>query len=175
MVQISRWLSLALVAGFLASCETSRSDAGGSEVGTHAAMRGWINQASNAIWDFRNDARSATERIDSAIVDDEDWRELQKASRSLEFHFRRLASARTIPIEIHENEQPDFPSQREIQAKINADPEWFRQLSLQMAENARELSAAAEARDPQRASDMIENLNQPCQTCHSRYWVKVAP
>lgn len=172
MLRFGPFLALALAAGLLASCETTRSSAEGRELGTHAAMRGWIDQASHVIWDFRSRARSETQRIDPTLVDDQDWLKLTEASRSLEFHFRRLARLRSVPIEMHASEQPDFPSQREIQSRINADPAWFRKVSMEMADNARELSLAAEARDPQRASDLIENLNQPCQTCHTRYWVK---
>lgn len=175
MLSMPRWLPLVLAAGLLSSCETSRSLAGATEVETHAAMSGWINDASNAIWDVRNSARSETARLDPARIDDADWLKLEEASRSLEIHFRRLANAGTVNVENEGAQQPGFARQDQIQSRIDADPEWFRKISLQMADNAQELNAAAQARNPQRASDLIENLNEPCQTCHTRYWEKTAP
>ena len=172
MSGLCRWLPLVLAAGLLSSCETAPS--GNNRVGPHATMQGWINEASNSIWDVRNSARSERDRVDPARMHDADWLKLQEATSSLEYHFQRLAQARPIRVERHGDERSGLPSQSEIQARIDADPSWFRGVALRMAENAHDLNSAAKARNPQLAGDLIEKLNEPCQTCHTRYWTKTA-
>jgi len=175
MFDMRRLFPLALAAAFVTSCATGPSTTGPDVVETHEAMGRWVNQASTAIWDLRSGARSETEGLDPSLMGDAGWLKLGEASRSLEIHARRMADARSVQVGARTGQPPGFPSPSEIQSRIDADPMWFRKLSLQMADNARELNAAARAKDPQRANDLIENMNESCQTCHTRYWATTAP
>jgi cytochrome c556 len=53
---------------------------------------------------------------------------------------------------------------------IDADPQGFREISRQMAERADALAQAAAARDPVRAGELAIAIDEPCQSCHVRYW-----
>jgi hypothetical protein len=167
-------MSLTLTGAILSACATGLSATSDGVIETHEAMGRWINQASGAIWDIRSGARSEMEGLDPALMGDGGWSKLEEASRSLEHHARRMAAARTVRVGAADA-QPGFASRSEMQSRIDADPRWFRKLSLEMAEHARDLNAAARARNPRRARDLIESMNETCQTCHTRYWVKSAP
>lgn len=169
-----RLVPLALAGVLLTSCAAGSFPTSTGVVETHEAMNRWIDQASVAIWDVRSGARSPTEGLDPALMADADWRKLREASRSLEVHARRMADARSVRVGPRTGESSGFASGSEIQSRIDADPLWFRKLSLQMAEHARDLNAAAGAKNPRRASDLIESMNDTCQTCHTRYWAKAA-
>lgn len=174
-VDMRRLFILVFVAASVTACATGLSQRGADLVETHEAMGRWINQASTAIWDLRSEARSPTEGLDPSLMGEAGWIKLRQASRSLEIHARRMAQARSVQVDARGEQPPGFPSPAQIQARIDADPMWFRRLSLQMADHARELNAAARARNPQRANDLIESMNESCQTCHTRYWAPAAP
>ena len=53
---------------------------------------------------------------------------------------------------------------------IDADPEGFRDISLQMAAQADALEKAAEARNPVLSGELTNAIGDPCQSCHVRYW-----
>ena len=174
MPSLREMATLLLAGATLSACAPPLSAPSTGVVETHEAMAHWINQASLAIWDIRSEARDQTEGLDPALMRDAGWSKLEEASQSLEHHARRMAEARSVRVG-GDNARPGFATRTEIQSRIDADPRWFRKLSLEMAEHARDLNRAARARNPQRASDLIESMNEPCQTCHTRYWVTSAP
>ena len=167
--------TLLSVVGLSASCVTPAPATEHAAVETHDTMTHWINRASDAIWTIRSDARSDAEGLDPSLMRDADWAQLHEAARSLEIHSRRMAEAQSIRVGAREAETAGFASGREIQARIDADPAWFRKTSLELAEHANDLGAAAKDRNARLARDLIESTGEFCQACHSRYWVKTAP
>lgn len=139
---------------------------------THQAMVDWINPAALVIMDVTNDAKSETEGLDPALMDDLAWIKLRSAAQSLEFSARRMAEAKVLRVGAHTAVVPRFANKAEIQAKLDANPRWFRTLATRMAEDAHELNTAANARDLRLTRDLAQNLNASCQTCHTRYWEK---
>jgi hypothetical protein len=161
------------IGGFLlASCHASSPIPPSRAVDTHEAMVGGINPAALAIWDVGNKATSDTGAWDPALMDQAAWARLQGAARLLEHHSRRMAEADILYVGDHNDELEGFASRAEIQAMIDADPDGFRELSLKMADDARELLDAARARNLRRSADMVDAMSESCGTCHSRYWEK---
>ena len=158
----------------LASCQTAEVPEQAGVVFTREAMVAEINPAALEIWDVTNNALSDTGGLDPALMDGAAWGKLQEAAQMLEFHSRRLEQAPTIfaggPDVVTGEIPPGVSTRAEIQAKIDADPEGFRELSRVMAERARALADAARARDAAAAGDLALTLDEPCQSCHQRYW-----
>lgn len=163
---------LAIAGCLLTGCETLPPGNNRTVVETHKAMVDWINPAALVIGEVTDEAKSETEGLDPAMMDKLAWGKLQSAARSLEFSSRRMAEAKTLRVGAHTAEVPGFANRAEIQAKLDANPDWFRQLSAKMAGEARELEAAAVARNLRRTRDLAQNLNQSCQSCHTQYWEK---
>lgn len=165
-------ISLALVSSLLAGCQTLPREKDQTMVETHEAMVDWVNPAALVIGQVSDDAKSETEGLDPALMDDLAWDKLQRAAQSLEFSSRRMAEAHTLRVGAHTAEVPGFANRAEIQANLDAYPHQFRELSAKMASDARELEAAVMARNLRRTRDLAQNLNGSCQTCHTRYWEK---
>ena len=165
---------LALATGALTACQTSPSSSTTGAVDTHEAMVRWINPAAMAIWDVSNSAMGETGGLDPALMDDAAWSKLEDAAQSLELHSRHMADAPALHVGAHNDEIEGFATRAEIQAMIDADPAGFRRLSQDQAEHARELAAAAAARNIQQSEGLTESLSERCQVCHSRYWEKPA-
>jgi cytochrome c556 len=169
-----KMISIGLASTLLASCQTTRDQTDPAVVETHEAMVHWINPATLAIWDVSDGARSETEGLDPARMNEAKWALMESAARSLEYSSRRMAKARTLRVGDHTAVEAGFATKPEIQQRIDADPIWFRKISLRMADDAHQLGAAATARNLRRTRDLAQTLNESCQTCHTRYWEKPA-
>lgn len=176
-----RRLSAVILAGAaLASCRTAPPEALGPDtrvraVGTREAMIDGINPAALAIWHIRSNAAAAGgPALDPALMDPVAWSRLEDAARMLAFYSRRMAEAdlfRAGGPDIGSGPVPaGIASREEVQAMIDADPQGFRAISRQMAEQADGLAQAAAARDPVRAGALATAIDEPCQSCHLRYW-----
>ena len=141
-------------------------------VETHRAMVDRINPAAMIISQVTDGAKSETEGLDSTMMDSLAWGKIRRAARSLELSSRQMAHAKVLRVGAHTADVPGFANRVEIQAKLDASPDWFRTLSGRMAEDARELGLAAAARDPIRTRDLAQSLSASCQACHTLYWEK---
>ena len=65
---------------------------------------------------------------------------------------------------------PGVATREQIQAMIDADPDGFRAVSADMAQQAAALVAAAKARDAIAAGDLATGIDGACLSCHTRYW-----
>jgi hypothetical protein len=171
---IRLYVLLLSVSAALAPNDTAEPTGQAGVVFTREAMVAEINPAALEIWDVSNNALSDTGGLDPTLLDEAAWGRLQEAARTLEFYSRRLEQAQSIsaggPDVVTGEVPPGVSTKAEIQAKIDADPEGFRALSGLMAERARALADAAKARDTVTAGDLALRLDEPCQSCHQRYW-----
>jgi cytochrome c556 len=165
-----RSLTIAFAAFGLASCRTTSEMRGHGEVETHTEMVGAVNPAFLTITEVSDAARSESEGLDPALMSAAAWARLQAAARSLQASSWRMGRAGTLRVGAHTAEEPGFAGKAEIQRRIDADPKWFREIALKMAEQAGELEAATRTRDLRRTRDLTQGLNASCQTCHTRYW-----
>lgn len=166
-----RLIALAIV-GCLSGGSTLPRPTQRTVVETHRAMVDWINPAAMVIAQVTGDAKSETEGLDPALMDDRAWRKIRRAAQSLEFNSRRMARADVLKVGAHTAEVPGFSNRAEIQAKLDANPRWFRTLSGQMADAARDLEGAVLARNLRQTRDFADNLSESCQACHTQYWEK---
>lgn len=158
----------------LASCQTTGPIAPPRIVNTREAMIDGVNPAALAIWDITNNAADDAGGLDSARMSDDNWSGLVEAARSLEFHSEQMARADAFRAGGPDIVSGDMPagvaSKAEIQAMIDADPAGFRAISRDMAGHARDLREAATARNLKAAGVLALRIDEPCQSCHVRYW-----
>jgi hypothetical protein len=164
--------TVVLTGAALAGCQTTPPPPAAAIVDTHAAMVQWINPAALTIWDVSNQAMGETGGLDPALMDDAAWSKLLSAGQLLELHSRHMAEAQVLRVGAHNDAIDGFANRAEIQAMIDADPDGFRDTSHDMAEHAKELVAAARARNIRESGSLADGLSDRCQACHSRYWEK---
>ncbi len=169
-----RRLVLILAGPALASCQTAPLATDARVVDTREAMIDGVNPAALAIWVVRSNARADDGALDPARMDGAAWSRLAEAARMLAFYSREMAAADVIRAggpDIGSGAVPaGIATREEIQAMIDADPQGFREISRQMAERADALAQAAAARDPVLAGELALAIDEPCQSCHVRYW-----
>ena len=169
-----RFISLILLGSTLASCQTVQPAKQTRVVETREAMIDGVNPAALTIWDIGNNALADSGVLDPALMDGAAWSRLGEAARMLGFYSRQMGEADIIraggPDTGSDEVPPGVATQAEIQAMVDADPEGFRDISLQMAAQADALEKAAEARNPVLAGELTNAIGDPCQSCHVRYW-----
>jgi hypothetical protein len=168
--------ALLTVLGALASCQTAQPPAHASLVDTREAMVARVNPAVAVIWDITNEALGEGGELDPALMDDAAWTRLREAAQKLEAASRTMADADVIRAggpNLVDGKVPEGAASRaEIQAMIDADPAGFRAEARDLAERARLLVDAARGRDGAAAGHRAAEINEPCQSCHTRYWYK---
>lgn len=167
---------LLLVLGALVACQTVAPPARGPMVDTREAMVAGVNPAAVAIWDITNEAMDDTGALDPMRIDAEAWARLREHGEMLEVWSRRMAEAEVIraagPDLVGGRVPEGVASRAEIQAMIDADPAGFRAEARDLAERARLLVAAVDARDLAATAHRAGEIDAPCQGCHTRYWYK---
>ena len=169
-----RLFLLVLLGSTLGSCQTVPPATQTRMVETREAMIDGVNPAALTIWDIGNNALAVNRALSPLRTDELPWARLAEAARTLELYSRSMGEADIIRAggpDLGSGEvPPGVASKAEIQAMIDADPEGFRDLSLELATRAVALRQAAEARDAVRARELANSIGEPCQSCHSRYW-----
>ena len=170
MIKPSAFIAAAALGLFAATALAE----GGETVQTRQAMVDGVNPAALAIWDVTNAAMNDEGGLDPALIDADGWSRIAEAAQMLEVYGKRMAGAKTIvaggPDLVSGDMPPGVASKEEIQAMIDADPDGFRAVSADMAEQAAALAAAAKARDAVAAGDLASGIDGACQACHTRYW-----
>jgi len=138
------------------------------------AMQQGINAATMEIWDVGNNAMGDDGGMDPAQMTPEKWTRLETAAQDLKEVALSMEGAETILAASPENtpaeDEPGAVSMADVQRYIDADPEGFRTAARQLADHAGLLVGAAQARDAGVAGDLVAQLDQVCETCHSKYW-----
>ena len=168
-------LSLAVATAALAIFAAGAwAQPGGAPLDVRQAMSDGVNPAALAIWDVSNAAMDDDGALDPALLTPRDWATIEEAAQVLEAHSRRMAEAAVIvaggPELVAGELPPGVASKEEIQAMIDADPDGFRAVAGDMADQAAALLAAARNRDAGAAGDLAFGIDGACQSCHVRYW-----
>lgn len=175
MVRPSLFVAAAALGLFAATAFAQQ----GETVQTRQAMVDGVNPAALAIWDVTNAAMNDEGGLDPALIDAEAWGRIAEAAQMLETYGKRMAAAQAIvaggPDLVSGELPPGVASREQIQAMIDVDPDGFRAVSSDMAEQAAALIVAARARDAAAAGDLASGIDGACQSCHTRYWYLQEP
>ncbi|HWK41126.1 MAG TPA: cytochrome c [Croceibacterium sp.] len=141
-------------------------------VDVRAAMQDGVNPAMLAIWDVSNSALNDEGGINPALVDDAQWASIADAADQMAAAGESMAAAESFIAAAPGNTEVGDGeiSMAAVQQHIDADPAGLKQMAAAFTEHARQLSAAARAKDAVSAGELITEMDGVCESCHSRYW-----
>lgn len=160
----------------LAACATASASDEASDEATYFVREGMvtgINPPILAIWDLQVEVMDDFGSFDPALMDDAKWAALVDAARQLNAESQLMATAEHYSVV---NPASTLPSPAEgidlaaIETRIQANPEVYRAMAQDSAEHARQILAAAEARDAATLSQLVNDAQPACQACHEVYW-----
>lgn len=136
-----------------------------------------VDPNADAIWDSVEVVATLQGTEEKAPKTDEDWKNLRRHAISLlEASNLLLVPGRRIakPGEKAEDERVDLKPE-EIEARVKDDPAAWTTGAHGLHAATLESLQAIEARDVKALLNAGDVLDQSCETCHRRYWYRVAP
>lgn len=136
-----------------------------------------VDPNADAIWDSVEIVATLEGTVEKAPKTDDDWKALRRQAISLaEASNLLLIPGRRIarPGEKAEDERVDLKPE-EIEERIKQDPASWVTGAHALHDAVMESLKAIEARDVKALLNAGDVLDQSCETCHRRYWYRVAP
>lgn len=163
-------LVVSLAALALSATAASSQDAAPLDV--RHTMQAEVNPAIVAIWDVTNNAMDDNGAINAALIDDAGWTQIATSATALAAAGDRMAAAQNFIAASPGNwaTAEEEVSMDVVQASLDAEPAGFRTFGAAFAVTARELEAAATARDAARTEDFVTSMDGTCSGCHGAYW-----
>lgn len=163
-----RLAAAAIVCGALTACATIADRSSWDDI--HSTMVGKVDPAAVAIWSLGSRAMSEASGSRSTRMDTAGWTKLEASARDLAQSARLLADAPAIRVGDYQEAMDGFADKSEVQARIDAEPDKFRQLAREAAAHASRLAEAAQARNIPQTEALTKSLYDNCLACHSRFW-----
>ena len=163
---------LALSAFALAACATTALSQDGPQVDVRHEMQVEVNPAIVSIWDVTNNALDDNGNLDPAQISDEGWAQIAAGAAKLAASTDRMANAASFIAASPGNwATEDYEvSMDVVQHSLDADPAAFRAYASLFSRTARQLEAAATAKDGAAAADIVPRLDSECSGCHNAFW-----
>lgn len=144
-------------------------------------MAGQIAPQAQVIWDITNGAQDDDGNPVAAKVKPQDWIRMQKAGEAMTAALTRIKSASTIHVRRPDQQVMDEKTgsggltATKIQTYIDANPQGLRAMAGNFTEISRSISRAAAAHDIGKITEIANDLDQACETCHKAFWYPEAP
>jgi hypothetical protein len=136
-----------------------------------------VDPNADFIWDSVEVVATLQGTQEKAPKTDEDWKNLRRHAISLlEASNLLLVPGRHVakPDEKADDERVDLKPE-EIEARVKDDPAAWTTSAQGLHDATLESLQAIEARDVKALLNAGDALDQACETCHRRYWYRVAP
>jgi hypothetical protein len=175
-MRFSRLLAVAAIA-IAASCSRPSPPAFEPTATVKDIMDSIVDPNADAIWDSVEIVATLQGTEEKSPKTDEDWKNLRRHAISLlEASNLLLVPGRRIarPGEKAEDERVDLKPE-EIEARLREDPAAWATGAHTLHSATLESLKAIEARDAKALLNAGDVLDQACETCHRRYWYRVAP
>ena len=174
---ISASLACVMIAGCAAqSGESATASAeaapAAAPVFIRSTMQNDVNPAIMAIWDVTNNVYTDAGEQDPSLITEAGWAALNENAAKLARYGDAMANAGTIHsaapgnMEVGEYEV----TMEDVQTLIDRAEPAFRAMSANFATLARNLEAAAQAKDGTTAIDAAGQIDEACAACHAIYW-----
>jgi len=160
-----------------AACARSSTPAFQPTATVKDIMDSVVDPNADAIWDSVEVLVTVAGTEEKAPKTDEDWKNLRRHAISLlEASNLLLVPGRNIakPGEKAEDERVDLKPE-EIEERVKTDPAAWTTGAHGLHAATLESLKAIEARDVKALLNAGDVLDQACETCHRRYWYRVAP
>jgi hypothetical protein len=161
--------------GLLAVCVLGLCGAGAAPPSLHASMKKVVAPEAQALWDISNKATDGDGEPIAGKLTAADWDKLIEGSRRLKARAGALAQARRIEVAgpgetIQDEGAPEAPTREEIQRLLDADLPAFNTFAAQLAGAADQVSSAARKKDIKAVSEVANQLDELCESCHVTFW-----
>jgi cytochrome c556 len=162
----------------LAACsrngtEEPAAPAAGSTV--FEVMNASIIPQSTRIWELSGELYNDDGDIDSALLTDPQWKELQEAANAMGAGAKSLTGAGSMKVapagaKIQSEGTEGAAGAADVQAAMDANPQGFKEHATQLVAIADEIAAAAAAHDGMKTDDAGARLTDVCGACHAKFW-----
>ena len=136
-----------------------------------------VDPNADALWDSVEIVATIEGTVEKAPKTDDDWKALRRHAITLaEAGNLLLIPGRPVakPGEKAEDERVDLTPE-EIEARVKQDPAAWVMSAHGLHDAVVESLKAVDARDVKALLDAGDALDQSCETCHRRYWYRIAP
>lgn len=168
--------AIALTLGFgaaLAACATSLAS---QPTGTYHVREGMvhaINPPITALWDLQGELMDDYGNFDPALMDDATWADVQRHARDLHVAAQAMATAERYLAADPAGTLGDPPEGTDlvaIQQRLDTSSAAYRAMSMGFEAHARQLAAAAQARDAAALTTLVNDAQPVCKACHDVFW-----
>jgi cytochrome c556 len=132
-----------------------------------------INPPITAIWDLQVEVMDDNGNFDPALMDEAKWAALLAQARLLDAAAQDMVTARnyaaTDPLGTL-GEAPEGTDLAAIDTRLQNHGAAFRLLASTLADSTGALVSAAEARDAATVTQLVNELQPQCHSCHEVFW-----
>ncbi|HTN14294.1 MAG TPA: hypothetical protein VL094_05775 [Sphingomonadaceae bacterium] len=173
--RIAGLLVLAVITAGCSGKEPDQQATASPEKTVHEMMIERIDPDADAIWEIGNAAIDDQASIDPALMDEQTWAELAKASKRMAIHAAVLAKLDPLTVtrpgvKIADEGMEGAPTPQQIQGHLDRDADVFRALAVALGDHSTELAAAATAHDATATGRLINEMDGVCESCHLEFW-----
>lgn len=132
-----------------------------------------INPPTEQIWNLQVEVMDDYGNFDPDLMDPGHWQALADAAMRLDSAAQDMAAARLYRSHDPDGELGEAPEGTDlaaIQARLDANPQAHNALSVALANHTGQLVDAVEARDPERITALVNDLQPTCKACHDVFW-----
>ncbi|WAT17603.1 hypothetical protein OZN62_11840 [Aurantiacibacter sp. MUD11] len=161
----------------LAACVTTPATAPAADAETPYYVREGmvigLNPSITAIWDMQVDVMDDYGNFDPALMDDAKWTALLANARELQHQSQLMGEATRYVAADPNGTLTDPPVGTDlvaIQQRLDEQEDLYRAMSMSLAGHAGQLVLAAEARDAERVTALVNDMQPVCKACHDVFW-----
>ncbi|OYW44913.1 MAG: hypothetical protein B7Z33_10975 [Sphingomonadales bacterium 12-68-11] len=141
----------------------------------HEVMKDQIDVHADEVWELTNPKLDDRAIIDPRLMSDQEWAELASRADAVQKAATEIAHMDPIVVakpgvKISDEDIPYGHSAAHVQEAIDKRPQVLRDMAGVLAAHMGDLSKAARAHDPAKASPLIDQLDGVCEDCHLEFW-----
>ncbi|WP_137680090.1 cytochrome c [Aurantiacibacter suaedae] len=158
----------------LAACATV--DQASTTPDTYFVREGMVNQINppiTAIWDMQVEVMNDEGNFDPALMTADTWAALKSHAANLDIQAAKMADAQRFIVADPEGELTEAPEGTDlaaIQQRLDTSPQAFRAMATAMRAQTAQLLLAAQAQDAARVTQLVNDLQPSCKSCHDVFW-----
>ena len=167
---------IALAAGVVAliGCATvPAATTGEATYFVREGMVGQINPPITAIWDMQVEVMDDEGNFDPALMTADTWAALKSHAANLDIQAAKMAGAERFVAADPAGDLTEAPEGTDlaaIQQRLDTLPQAFRAMATAMRAQTAQLLLTAQAQDAARVTQLVNDIQPNCKSCHDVFW-----
>ena len=167
---------IALAASVAALIGCATLPAANTGEATYFVREGMVNQINppiTAIWDMQVEVMDDEGNFDPALMDADKWAALKSHAANLDIQAAKMAVAEHFVAADPAGELTDAPEGTDlaaIQQRLDSSPQAFRAMAAAFRAQTAQLLLAAQEQDAARVTQLANDIQPSCKSCHDVYW-----